>query len=72
MVWKNPSDGKYDLYINGDLAGYIVRVKYKNGTVSWSGIAMNKKTKRTSAGKNYPTLAAAKSGVEKEARALRK
>lgn len=46
--WIKRNEGKWDLWIDGEPAGYVVKVKFKNGSLQWQGIAFYKKTKKFS------------------------
>ena len=72
MVWKKEGDTKWTLYINGEVAGYVVLVKFKNGTTNYQGIAMYKKTRSVSPGITSSSLTKVKAAVERYAKAQRK
>lgn len=72
MAWQKEGNNKWTLYIDGEVAGYIVLTKYKNGTLSYSGIAMNKKTRAVSKSFVSAKLTPVKNAVARAAVAQRK
>ena len=72
MPWVKRNANTWDLYIGGDVAGYVVATKYKDGSVRYSGLAMYKKTRAVSRSVAGSTLTPVKAAVERMARAQRK
>lgn len=72
MVWTKTNSKRWTYYINGDRAGYVIKVKYNNGTEEYQGIATYKKTLAISKVVKGQTLAPVKAAVERMAKAQRK
>lgn len=72
MAWQKEGANKWTLYIDGEVAGYIVLVKFKNGTTSYQGIAMNKKNRAVSKSVTSKQLTPVKNAVARMAKAQRK
>lgn len=69
--WIKRSDSRWDFWVNGEPAGYVVKVKFKNGTVQWQGIAFDKKTKKMSSPVSAKERLTAKNAVARKAKTLR-
>ena len=72
MVWVKRNATTWDLYIDGESAGYVVKTTYKNGTVRYSGLAMYRKTRAVSKSVTGATLTPVKAAVARMARAQRR
>ena len=46
--WLKRNEKQWDLFIDGEPAGYVVKVVFKNGQIAYQGIAFNKKTRKNS------------------------
>lgn len=58
--------------INGESAGYVVKTTYNDGHVEYSGIAMNRKTRKVSKAVAGKTLTPVKNAVMRMAKNLHK
>ena len=72
MTWVKKGSNQWNLFINGDNAGYIVRTKYNNGKIVYSGIAMYKEKRAVSKAVTGSTLTPVKNAVLRMAKAQRK
>lgn len=72
MTWVKNGSNKWTLYLNGDVAGYIVKTKYNNGKIVYSGIAMYKEKRAVSKAVTGSTLTPVKNAILRLAKAQRK
>ena len=71
MPWTKKNNSQWN-YASGVLEGYIVLVKFKNGTQEYQGMVWNTKTRKTAPAVRASTLTACKNTVMRKAKALKK
>lgn len=72
MVWVKRNATTWDLYIDGEAAGYVVKTTYKDGSIRYSGLAMYRKTRAVSRSVTGATITPVKAAVVRMARAQRR